>query len=100
MQLTRAMAAARCGEYIYRWVFTLFNGRKFHCIAGNLGSAYKVFLDEWGRSRVFEVQTIKRNPIKSRGRSYMENSLDQGLKSEVIQDEKDNRGQDLPLHTA
>lgn len=79
LQLTRAMAAMNSGDYsnlvfVYRWTFALFNGRRFHCLAGNLDGAYKVFLDEWGRSRIFEVQTITQIPIKSQGYGGPENS--------------------------
>ena len=55
-------AGVLCAPQARRWTFTFFNGRKFHCVEIDLDSAYKAFINAWGRSSVFEIQTIHRSP--------------------------------------
>lgn len=58
----KVYAGVLCAPCARRWTFALFNGRKFHCVEIDLESAYKAFINAWGRSRVFEIQTIYRSP--------------------------------------
>lgn len=51
-----------CAPQARRWTFALFNGRKFHCVEIDLDSAYKAFIGAWGRSTVFEIQTVYKSP--------------------------------------